>query len=133
VGGEELTGAPSGRKVLMQRATRSEFNVIVAPPGPTRTGRLNAIQADLGKRGRLGGIVFRFTDGRYYVVRANALENNFRLYYYDRARHQIATTRVKAPALGQWHTVRLVAVGDRVQAWLNGTLPPGSARLEIQS
>jgi hypothetical protein len=27
---------------------------------------------------------------------------------------------VKAPALGQWHTVRLVAVGDRMQAWLDG-------------
>ena len=34
---EEMAGAPSGRKVLMQRATTNEFNVIVAPPGPTRT------------------------------------------------------------------------------------------------
>src|SRR5262245_39529630 len=31
---EEMAGAPSGKKVLMQRATRNEFNVIVAPPGP---------------------------------------------------------------------------------------------------
>ena len=29
---------------------------------------------------------------------------------------------MKAPALGPWHTVRLVAVGDRMQAWLDGTL-----------
>ena len=29
---------------------------------------------------------------------------------------------MKAPTLGQWHTLRLVAVGDRVQAWLDGTL-----------
>ena len=63
-----------------------------------------------------------FTDGKYYVVRANALEDNFRLYYYDRGRRQIATASVKAPALGQWHTIRLVAVGDHLQAWLNGTL-----------
>ncbi len=31
---EEMPGAPSGKKVLVQRATRNEFNVIVAPPGP---------------------------------------------------------------------------------------------------
>ena len=66
-----------------------------------------------GREDASGGIVFRFTDGKYYVVRANALEDNFRLYYYDRGRRQIATARVKAPALGQWHTVRLVAIGDR--------------------
>jgi hypothetical protein len=29
---------------------------------------------------------------------------------------------VKAPALGQWHTLRLVAVGGHMQAWLDGTL-----------
>ena len=29
---------------------------------------------------------------------------------------------VKAPALAQWHTVRVVAVGDRIQAWLDGAL-----------
>src|SRR6266571_8438984 len=28
---EEMAGAPSGKKVLVQRATRNQFNVIVAP------------------------------------------------------------------------------------------------------
>ena len=31
---EDMAGAPSGKKVLVQRATRNEFNVIVASPGP---------------------------------------------------------------------------------------------------
>src|SRR3989442_4181467 len=31
---EEMAGAPSGKKVLVQRETKNEFNVIVAPPGP---------------------------------------------------------------------------------------------------
>src|SRR5438876_9943029 len=30
---EDMAGAPSGRKVLMQRATKNEFNGIVAPAG----------------------------------------------------------------------------------------------------
>jgi hypothetical protein len=74
-----------------------------------------------GREDASGGIVFRFTSGKYYVVRANALEDNFRLYYYDRGRHQLASARVKAPTLGRWHTLRVVAVGDHVQAWLDGT------------
>jgi hypothetical protein len=118
---EEMTGAPSGRKVLMQRATRNEFNVIVAPSGPYTDVEVSVrFKPISGQEDASGGIVFRLADGRYYVVRANALEDNFRLYYYDRGRRQLASARVKAPALGQWHSVRLVAVGDRMQAWLDG-------------
>src|SRR5437667_4961145 len=32
--GEEVDGAPNGRRVLVQRSTGHAFNVIVAPPGP---------------------------------------------------------------------------------------------------
>ena len=120
---EEMAGAPSGKKVLVQRATKNAFNVIVAPPGPyTDVDVSMKFKPISGREDDSGGIVFRFTDGAYYVVRANALEDNFRLYSYDKGRRQLATARVKPPALGQWHTVRVVAVGDHVQAWLNGTL-----------
>ncbi len=120
---EEMAGAPSGKKVLVQRATKNEFNVIVAPGGPYGDVDISMkFKAVGGREDASGGIVFRFTDGKYYVVRANALEDNFRLYSYDRGRRQLATAAVKAPALGQWHTVRLVAVGDHMQAWLDGKL-----------
>jgi len=119
---EEMAGAPSGKNVLVQRATRNQFNVIVAPPGPyTDVDVSMKFKPMSGKEDASGGIVFRFKDGKYYVVRANALEDNFRLYSYDRGRRQIATASVKAPSLGEWHTVRLVAVGDHMQAWLDGT------------
>src|SRR5262249_29048243 len=105
----------------VQRATTNEFNVIVAPPGPyTDVDVSMKFKPIAGREDASGGIVVRFTDGKYYVVRANALEGNFRLYYYDRGRRQLATAGVKAPALGQWHAVRVVAVADRMQAWLNG-------------
>ena len=120
---EDMAGAPSGKKVLVQRATRNQFNVIVAPPGPyTDVDVSMTFRPISGQEDASGGIVFRFTEGKYYVVRANALEGNFRLYYYDRGRRELATASVKAPALGQWHVVRVVAVGDHVQAWLDGTL-----------
>jgi hypothetical protein len=119
---EEMAGAPSGTKVLVQRATKNEFNVIVAPTAYTDVDVTMKFKPISGREDASGGIVFRFTDGKYYVVRANALENNFRLYYYDRGRRQLASATVKPPALGQWHTVRVVAVGDHIQAWLNGAL-----------
>jgi len=118
---EEMAGAPSGAQVLVQRAPSNEFNVIVAPTAYRDVDVTMKFKPISGREDASGGIVLRFTDGTYYVVRANALENNFRLYYYDRARRQLASASVKAPALGQWHTVRVVAVGDQIQAWLNGT------------
>jgi hypothetical protein len=118
---EEMAGAPSGTKALVQRATKNEFNVIVAPAAYRDVDVTMKFKPISGREDASGGIVFRFTDGKYYVVRANALESNFRLYYYDRGRRQLASASVKPPALGQWHTVRVVAVGDQIQAWLNGT------------
>jgi 3-keto-disaccharide hydrolase len=120
---EDMAGAPSGKKVLVQRATRNQFNVIVAPPGPfTDVDVSMKFNPMSGREDASGGIVFRFDGGKYYIVRANALEDNFRLYAYDRGRRELASARVKAPALGQWHTVRLVAIGDHLQAWLDGKL-----------
>jgi hypothetical protein len=119
---EEMAGVPSGKKVLVQRATKNEFNVIVAPGSYADVDASMKFRPISGRKDASGGIVLRFNDDKYYVVRANALEDNFRLYSYDRGRRQIATARVKPPALGQWHTLRLVAVGDHMQGWLDGTL-----------
>src|SRR5205085_4157549 len=113
---EEMAGAPSGKKVLVQRETKNEFNVIVAPPGSYGDVDVSMrFKPISGREDASGGIVFRFNDGKYYVVRANALENNFRLYYYDRGRRQLASASVQPPALGQWHTVRAVAARDHRQ------------------
>ena len=120
---EDMPGAAGGRKALVQRATRNEFNVIVAPAGPFTDVDVSVKFDPLsGREDASGGIVFRFADGKYYVVRANALETNFRLYSYDRGRRQLASASVKMPALGQWHQLRVVIVGDHIQAWLDGAL-----------
>jgi hypothetical protein len=119
---EEVADAPSGQRALVQRATTNEFNVIVAPGSYADVDVSMKFKPISGREDASGGIVFRFDQEKYYVVRANALEANFRLYAYDRGRRQIATARVNVPVLGQWHTLRLVAVGDHVQAWLDGTV-----------
>src|SRR5262245_14413213 len=77
-----------------------------------------------GKEDASGGIIFRAKDGKnYFLVRANGLENNFRLYTMkDGSRSQIASAKVEEPKLGHWHTIRVVAKGPKIQAYLNGKL-----------
>src|SRR5258706_11586586 len=100
---EEVAGASQGGRALVQRATDNAFNVIVAPGGPyTNVDVSVRFKPMSGREDASGGIVFRFAEGRYYVIRANALEGNFNFYYYDRGRRQIAGVSVKPPALGQW-------------------------------
>jgi Domain of Unknown Function (DUF1080) len=118
-GVEDVAGSSKG-KALVQRATSNDFNVIVAPGGPWADTDISArFKPISGSEDASAGIVFRFSEGRYYVIRANALEDNFNLYFYDRGRRQLASSRVKAPALGQWHKLRISAEGDRFRGWLN--------------
>jgi hypothetical protein len=62
-----------------------------------------------GKEDASGGILFRAKDAKnYYIVRANGLEDNFRLYtMMDGSRNQLASAKVDAPKLGEWHTMRV--------------------------
>lgn len=117
---EDVVGASQAGRALVQRATGNDFNVIVAPGGPYGNVDVSVrFKPISGREDASAGIVFRFSEGRYYVIRANALEDNFNLYYYDRGRRQIAGASVKAPALGQWHKLRIAAAGDRIEGWLN--------------
>jgi hypothetical protein len=78
---EDVPGASEG-KALVQRATNNAFNVIVAPGGPYTDADVSVrLKPISGSEDASGGIVFRFSDGRYYVIRANALEDNLNFYY----------------------------------------------------
>ena len=120
---EDMAGAPSGKRVLVQRAVKNELNVIVAPFGPFSDVDVSMkFKPISGREDVSGGIVFQFAYGKYYVIRANVLEDNFRFYYFDRSRGMLERASVRAPTLGRWHTVRAVVAGDHVQGWLDGAL-----------
>jgi hypothetical protein len=112
-----------GQPALVKRGSIEPFNVIVAPSSPCADLDATVMFKPIsGREDASGGIVFRFSEGRYYVIRANALENNFRLYSYDRTRRQLASARTTPPELAAWNSIRVVAVGDRIQGYLNGNL-----------
>jgi hypothetical protein len=74
-----------------------------------------------GEVARAGGIAVRLADpDNYYVVRANALEDNVKLYRVAKgARTQIQGVSAKVDG-GLWHTLELRAEGDRFVVWYDG-------------
>jgi hypothetical protein len=71
-------------------------------------------KAVAGRVDRAGGLMVRLTDAdNYYVVRANALEDNVNFYRVVRgARREIHGARIAVPS-DVWHSLELRAAGDR--------------------
>jgi hypothetical protein len=74
-----------------------------------------------GRVDQAGGIALRLTSpDDYYLVRANALEDNVRFYRIVKGRRQqLATANVKV-ASGVWHTLSIKAENDRFTVSFNG-------------
>lgn len=77
-----------------------------------------------GKEDQTGGLIFRAKDAKnYYLVRSNCLEDNYRLYIMsDGKRKQISSTKVDPPKTGEWHTLRVIAKGTKIQAYIGAKL-----------
>ncbi len=74
-----------------------------------------------GEVDRAAGIAVRLADrDNYYVVRANALEDNVRLYKVVKGdRRQFAGANIRVPS-GVWQELRLVARGSRFEVFHEG-------------
>ena len=124
VAGQWVRRASDGRQVLAQTVETQPWAVAVLEDQKFSDVDVSVrFRPISGKEDASGGIIFRAKDGRnYYLVRANALENNFRFYsIVNGKRSTIASARVAEPKLGAWHTIRVIATGPRVQAYLNNT------------
>jgi hypothetical protein len=122
---QEMAGAPSGKQVVVQTdadTADNRFPVLIADKEDYADVDLSVKgKAISGKVDQGIGLVFRFRNPQsYYVVRANALENNVRLYkMVDGRRKQFAGAEVQVTS-GQWHTLRVVARGDHIVCYFGG-------------
>jgi len=117
--------APSKPNVVAQTSTDQtdyRFPLLIADEGSFKDLDVSVkVKAVSGSIDRAGGLVFRLKDpNNYYIVRANALENNYRLYHVVNGRRsQFAGANLKVTS-GEWHELRVEAVGNKIACYYDG-------------
>lgn len=120
----EDTSVPSG-KVLAQISTDqtdNRFPLAIYQSIIARDVEVSVrFKAVSGRIDRAGGIAVRLTDAdNYYVLRANALEDNVNFYHVVRgSRRQVRGISANV-ASDQWHELSLKAVGDQFAIGFDG-------------
>lgn len=76
-----------------------------------------------GGEDRAAGIIFRIQDSdNFYILRANALEDNVNIYkYVGGRRHEIKGGSAKVPS-GKWQDLRVEVKGSTIRGFLDGKL-----------
>jgi len=131
--------------VMVDRASPNQGNVLAQTAADSTSYRfpvcvfdkITAKDADIsvkfkpisGRADQAAGIVWRYRDkDNYYIVRANARENNVVLYKVQNGKREDLplkgagrTYGKKAPVpAGQWSTLRVTAQGNLFTVYLNG-------------
>ena len=112
--------------------TSYRFPVLVAEEADTVDGTLSVrFKAISGRVDQAAGLVWRYLDeNNYYVVRANALEDNVVLYKIEKGkRSSLAPKGTPARTYGvdqdvpadQWNTLTVRFKGPLFTVWLDGT------------
>ena len=115
----------AGGRVIAQTSadpTDYRFPLAIVPGVSARDVEVTVrFKAVAGSVDQAGGIAVRLASANnYYVVRANALEDNVRFYRVIKGkREQLAGADVKV-ASGAWHRLGLRAEGDRFTAMFDG-------------
>ncbi len=120
----EDSSASQGNAIAQLSADPTDYRFPLAVYQPLQAQDVEAsirFKAVSGKGDQAGGLAVRLTDAdSYYVVRANALEDNVNLYRVVKGRRQqIAGASAKVPS-GVWHTLILRAEGDRLSVSFDG-------------
>src|SRR5215216_6296582 len=84
----------------------------------TLTARFKPIS---GREDQAAGLLFRIQDqDNYYILRANALENNVNFYKYAGGRRSSLKESKAQVQSGQWQELRVEAIGSRLRGFLDG-------------
>ncbi len=125
--------APSSPNVLAQISsddTSYRFPLAIADDGSFKDLDMSVrFKAVSGEEDQAGGLVFRLKDAdNYYIVRANALENNVVLYKLENGKRSDIDLKGEGSTYGkkasvprqQWNLLRVVAIGNLFEVYLNG-------------
>jgi hypothetical protein len=117
--------APSKPNAVAQTSTDPtdyRFPLLIADEGSFQDLDVSVkFKAVSGSIDRAGGLVFRLKDpNNYYIVRANALENNYRVYHVVNGRRsQFGGANLKVTS-GEWHELRVEVVRNKITCYYDG-------------
>jgi hypothetical protein len=122
----EDSSADNGRAIEQSNTDRTDYRFPLAIHQPIAAKNVEVsirFKPVSGKVDQAGGIAVRVTSpDDYYLVRANALEDNVRFYRIVKGRRQqLATANVKV-ASGAWHTLGIKAENDRFTVSFDGKM-----------
>ncbi len=139
---DKIGGLPAGAQLFSGNwAVRAEADAPSPPNALCQTGTAqypalslsDKVFADVtvsirfkpisGSEDRAAGIIFRVQDkDNFYILRANALEDNVNIYKYVAGRrHEVKGGSAKVPS-GKWQELRVEVKGDSIRGFLNGKL-----------
>ncbi len=118
------SGAPSSPNVIGQMSGKGSEHAykIVLIDGTTSANLEVEVSffAVEGKADMGGGIIWRAADDRnYYLVRANPLEQNIRIYRVVKGVRQMLHNFDHIVDVRRWHTLRMITTGCRVQVFFD--------------
>jgi hypothetical protein len=118
--------SPSKTGYVLAQTAKSPgrvFNLCVIDDTKYRDVEIEvAFKSVEGKVDQGGGPVWRYQDAdNYYIARFNPLENNYRFYkVIGGKRTQLATAEGIKVSVGEWHTLEIEHVGNRIECELDG-------------
>jgi hypothetical protein len=120
----EDASAPAGRVFAQTSTDQTDYRFPLAVYDGVTASDVEVtvgFKAVAGRVDRAGGIAVRFAGpDDYYVLRANALEDNVNFYrVVHGSRRQIHGVNAKVTS-GQWHTLSLRSVGDQFTIGFDG-------------
>lgn len=118
--------APSRPRVLAQTSTDStdmRFPLCVCDATSAKDVTVSVrFKAVSGSVDQAAGLVVRYQDkDNYYVTRANALENNVRLYRVVKGQRKQFAGKAATVAAGEWHTLKISIAGNHFAVSLDNT------------
>jgi len=117
------TDAPSPPNALRQSGTAQFPAVALGDEVYTDLAMSARFKPISGRDDQAAGLIFRIQDkDNYYILRANALENNVNLYKYAAGRRNALKESSVRVANGVWQELRVEVRGDRLRGFLNGEL-----------
>lgn len=116
-------GAPSAPNALCQSGMADYPAIVLGTITYSNVTVSTSFKPLSGKEDQAAGIIFRVQDkDNYYILRANALEDNVILFKYVKGRRSSIKEGSIKVAKGRWQELRVEVKGPRIRGYLNGAL-----------